>query len=612
MRSRSHPITCAARFSAPENIMARSSRLILFFILAITVSRPAHSQNALQQILQPSTTTANSSGNTASDPFGRSTPSGSVLGFLQAAQAGDYSIAAQYLQMSAARRQSEGEQTAMKLKTVMDRALAGSLKHLSTQPEGTPQEGVPLGRQKLGTMSSGDVEDDLDVVRISDPSAGKIWLVSSDTLAKVSELYDQVEARRVENKLPKWLVKHQFAGMPLWQWAGLLCALPIAAAISWLILIFFEIPMHWWAGWRGQPEFRQWRSVSAPVWLLVGAVVHRILASYLGMPLLQRHYYIQLTAVAVIISANWIFWRVIRWSLRRVRNRALAHGHGGTGTLMLLGERIVKALVFVMAAFAILGSLGFNLSTALAGIGIGTLAIGFGAQKTIENLFGGVSILGDEVMRVGDVCRFGDRSGTVEDIGLRSTRVRTEERTLLVIPNGTVATINVENFSRRDKILFRTVLGLRSETTPDHLRYVLAEIRRVLYSHAKIDTQSVRVRLTDLAPSASNVEVFCYILTQDFNEFAAVREDLLLRIMDLVRESGTGLASPTQTVYLGRHPGLEKDKAEAAVQKVAEMRDTKQLPFPDFADEDISSFRGSIEYPESQSAQRNKESGTAG
>ena len=98
-------------------------------------------------------------------------------------------------------------------------------------------------------------------------------------------------------------------------------------------------------------------------------------------------------------------------------------------------------------------------------MGIGTLAVGFGAQQTIANLFGGVSVLGDEVIRVGDVCKFGDRTGTVEDIGLRSTRVRTDERTLLAIPNGTVATINVENLSRRDKILFKTVLGLHTDTS---------------------------------------------------------------------------------------------------------------------------------------------------
>ena len=254
----------------------------------------------------------------------------------------------------------------------------------------------------------------------------------------------------------------------------------------------------------------------------------------------------------MIIGANWILWRVIRWFLRRVRNRALARGQRGTGSLMLLGERLIKAFIFVMAVFFVLGVLGFNLTTALAGLGIGALAVGFGAQQTIANLFGGVSVLGDEVIRVGDVCKFGDRTGTVEDIGLRSTRVRTEERTLLAIPNGTVATINVENLSRRDKILFKTVLGLHLETSQEHLRAVLSEIRQVLGSNPKIEKKTIRVRLIDLGSSALNVELVCYVLTREFDEFAAVREGVLLQIMNFVEDSGAKLASPSQTLYLSR------------------------------------------------------------
>ena len=352
--------------------------------------------------------------------------------------------------------------------------------------------------------------------------------------------------------------------------------IPAAAAGAWLLLVLLQIPLRWWARRHGQAELAQWRSVSGPAWLLAGAIVHRILASYLGLPLLPRHYYNQVVAVAVIVGAFWILWRIIRWFLQRVRNRALARGHSGTGSLMLLGERIIKAVVVIMALFLILGVLGFNMSTALAGVGIGTLAVGFGAQQTIANLFGGVSVLGDEVIRVGDVCKFGDRTGTVEDIGLRSTRVRTEERTLLAIPNGTVATITVENLSRRDKILFKTVLGLHTETSPGDLRHVLSEIFRVVSGHPKIETDTTRVRLTELTSSSINVELFCYVLTRDFNEFAEVREDLLLRIMKFVEDSGTNLASASQTLYLGGDPA-SKDKLDAVVKKATENTSS----FPD-------------------------------
>jgi len=576
------------------------------FPLVLTALSCAYVAQAQITPLPPSGTTP---ANAPNDPLGRSTPSNSVLGFLKTATDGDYSLAAQYLQMSPARRQSEGELLATKLKYALDKSFTGNYGRFN-QPEGTPQEGVPLGHQKLGTMSAGDVEVDLDLVRVSDANAGKIWLISADTLTKLSDLSDQIAARQVESRLPNFLVKHQFSGMPLWQWVALLLGTPVAAGLGWLILAILEIPVRWWARRRGQMDVANWETVSGPAWLLTGTLIHKVFVVYLRMPLLLRHYYFQITSIALILSATWIFWRIVRWSLYRVRLRALAHGHVGTGSVMVLGERVLKAVIFVLGILAILGNLGFNMSTALAGLGIGGLAIGFGAQKTIENLFGGVSVLGDEVFRVGDTCRFGDRTGTIEDIGLRSTRIRTEERSLLAIPNGTVATINLENLSRRDKILLKTNLSLRSETKADHIRFILAELRRLLYSHPKVESGSVRVRLSDIAGAAPIVEVLAYILTQDFNEFAAIREDVLLRMLDVVESSGSGLALPSQTLYLGRDSGLAQDKAASAVQKVAELRDGQKLPFPDFHKDEISSFKGSIEYPPKESTLRRSEDGS--
>lgn len=558
--------------------------VLLVFVAAARVPLPA--QSSLSQILQPASVTTSSK--TPSDALGRETPYGTVFGFLQAAQAGNYGIAAQYLQMTPARRQSVGETLATQLKVVMDRAYAGTLKNISTAPEGAPQEGVPPGRQKLGTIASGDAEADLELVRVSDPGTGKIWLISSDTLAKVPELYDQVEARQVETRLPSWVVKHQLAGMPLWQWFALILLIPVAAAVGWLVLVVLQIPLLWWARRHGQPEIMQWRSVSGPAWLLAGTAAHRIFARYLGMPLLQRHYYVQVTTVAVIIGANWILWRVIRWFLHGVRRRALARGHSGTGSLMLLGERIIKAVVLVVAVFSILGILGVNLTTALAGLGIGGLAIGFGAQQTIANLFGGVSVLGDEVIRVGDVCRFGDRAGTVEDIGLRSTRVRTEERTLLAIPNGTVATINVENLSRRDKILFKTVLGFHLDTSSDHLRAVLSDIRGVLTSNPQVEGSTIRVRVMELAAASINVELLCYVLTTDFDKFTQVREELLLQIMKFVEDSEARLASPSQTLYLSQGSGANTNKTKLAIPQLSDSPREKKSQSTEVAERNLS------------------------
>jgi MscS family membrane protein len=580
-------------------IFPKRIALVVFTIVFSLAMLPAASTAQLPLGKAPASDTSRA------DPLNRETPNGTVFGFLEAAQAGNYAIAAQYLQMSSAHRQAEGEILAQKLLTVMNVAFSGNLKP-SRQPEGALQEGVPGDRQKLGTMTSGDEEAELELVRVSDANAGKIWLISSDTLIKVPELDDQVQARQVESKLPRWVVRHQFVGMPLWQWFALFLLIPVAAGLAWILLVILQIPIRWWARRHGHSEV-ELRSVSGPAWLLTGTLIHRIMAAYLGMPLLQRHYYRQVTAVAVIIGSNWILWRVIRWFMRGVRNRALARGHGGTGSLMLLGERLVKAFVFLMTVFFIFGILGFNLSTALAGVGIGTLAIGFGAQQTIANLFGGVSVLGDEVIRVGDVCKFGDRTGTVEDIGLRSTRVRTEERTLLAIPNGTVATINVENLSRRDKMLFKTVLGLHVDTTQQHVRLVLSEISNVLTAHKKVESSSIRVRLTELTASAINVEVVCYILTRDFNEFAAVREELLLAIMTYVEDSGTNLAAPPQTVYLSPNPASTKDNPE--IDKKISPSGTERLRSSSVNDNDAATGKVSPERARLESALRSRQQG---
>ena len=175
---------------------------------------------------QQSTTgkaTASTNG-AAGDPLGRNTPSGTLYGFLQAAQSGNYSIAAQYLQMSAARRQTQGEDLASKLKVVIDRSFSGDLRRISNQPEGTPQEGMPLDRQRVGNLNSGDVDADLVLVRVTDADGARIWLISSDTLAKVPELYEQAAVHQVETRLPQVLVRNEFLGLPLWQWLAILLA----------------------------------------------------------------------------------------------------------------------------------------------------------------------------------------------------------------------------------------------------------------------------------------------------------------------------------------------------------------------------------------------------
>src|ERR1700676_2339777 len=541
----------------------------------------------------------------SADALGRETPSGTVLGFLQAAQAGNYKAAADYLQMAAARRQSQGVDLAEKLKYLMDRSFVGGLRRLSTRPEGNPEYGTP-NDQTIGIFSYGDGEVPVVLVRVGDPNSGKIWLFSSETLSKVPELYDNVHAHRVEKKLPQSLVRNVFLGMPLWQWLALFAAIPFALAIGWVVVLLLAIPRRLWLKIRNRPNLHSYSRMSTPLLISFSALAHRIIAGYLGLPLLTRLYYYRIVGVLISIGFFWFLLRASSLTMQRLRTHGINAGRTGTGSLMVLGERLVKVLVLIAAVLATLGILGFNLTTVLAGLGIGGIAIAFAAQKTLENLFGGVSVLADEVIRVGDFCRFGDRVGTVEDISLRSTRIRTLERTELSIPNGSLATMNIENFTRRDKFLFNPTLAIRSETSADQLRYLLAEVRRMLYEHPKVESDSARIRLAGFEKGALSLEIFSYIITRDQAEFSAICEDVWLRMMEIVENSGSGFAGPSQIIHFSRDSGLDQEKASAAEQQVQQWRDQHQLPFPDFAPEEKSAFRGSIAYPPPESAIKNE------
>jgi MscS family membrane protein len=242
-------------------------------------------------------------------------------------------------------------------------------------------------------------------------------------------------------------------------------------------------------------------------------------------------------------------------------------------------------------------NLGFRATTLVAGLGIGGLAVALAAQKPIEHLIGAITLFSSAPVRVGDFCRFGDKIGTVEEIGLRATKIRTLGRTAVYVPNAAFADMQLENFAERERVWYHPTIGLRYDTTPDQVRYILVEIRKVLYSHPKVDPDPARVRFIGYGDSSLDLEIFAYVQTADWNEYLEVAEDLNLRIMDIIVQAGTGLAYPTQTVSLERGKRQNEDAARAAEEKVREWRGQNKLYLPRFPDEKISELRGTLPYP---------------
>jgi MscS family membrane protein len=241
--------------------------------------------------------------------------------------------------------------------------------------------------------------------------------------------------------------------------------------------------------------------------------------------------------------------------------------------------------------------LGADVLPLLAGLGVGGLAVALAVRPTLENMIGGLILYADRPIRVGDYCTFSGQSGTVERIGLRSTRIRALDRTLVTVPNSVFADMQLINWARCDKMLVTTVIGLRYETTPEQMRHVLARMRQLCFAHPKIENESLRVRFSGFGASSLDVTVRVYALTNEWNEYHAIREDLYLRFAEAIEASGTSVAFPSSTLYVGRDSGLDPNKIEAAEREVAAWRDAESLPFPLTPEPLATRIADTLDYP---------------
>ena len=208
-----------------------------------------------------------------------------------------------------------------------------------------------------------------------------------------------------------------------------------------------------------------------------------------------------------------------------------------------------------------------------------------------------MNLFADKPIKVGDLCKYGTEVGTIEAIGIRSTRIRGRDRTLTTIPNGMLATIPVVNLTQRDQMLIQFVIGVRYETRLEQLRYVLVRIREMLLGHPCIQPDSARARFVGFGTSSLDIEVFAYVMIRDWAEFLGIREDILMRVMDIVEQSGTDFAFPSQTLYFARDGGLDAQRTESAETQVRQWREEGRLPFPNFSPEHIQQMRGTVIYP---------------
>lgn len=320
----------------------------------------------------------------------------------------------------------------------------------------------------------------------------------------------------------------------------------------------------------------------------------------IGQLLLSGSFLKGANIVSIIVfygALAWVFWHGFKLFFELViRSPKIQEGSLDANLLRLLAS--VLGIIAVSVIFAYAGQfIGLPVFSLLAGLGVGGLAVALSVRPTLENLIGGVILYMDKPVRVGDFCTFGEETGTVESIGIRSTQIRARDRTLISIPNAQFADMKLINWAYCDRMLIQTEIGLRFETTPDQLRYVLAKIREMVYAHPRIDRETVRIRYHGPVASARGIGIRIYALTREWNDFYAIREDIFLRIDLIVEEAGTGYALPSQTLYMRRDEGIDESLQEKAESTVNTWRNTRRLPFPRMPEEHIDRISGTLDYP---------------
>jgi MscS family membrane protein len=272
--------------------------------------------------------------------------------------------------------------------------------------------------------------------------------------------------------------------------------------------------------------------------------------------------------------------------------------------LLRLTARITGTAAVIAIIFYVSNQLGAPLYGIVAGLGVGGIAIALAAQNTLEHFIGSLALFADHPVRVGDLCRYGEdptpdwqRIGTVESIGLRSTRIRGIDNSVTTIPNGDFSKMHLVNYSMRSRILLLTVLGLRYETTDDQLRYVLASLRDMLLAHPMIADEEPRVRFAGFGNYALNVEIRAEINTSSRDEFRAIREDIYLRMMKIIKDAGAGFAFPSRTVYHNRDTEPDSELRKEAEAKVRAWCSAQELPFPNFTADYRKLVRNTLDYP---------------
>lgn len=484
-----------------------------------------------------------------SDPYGRETPRSAVAGLIQALAGRDYERAAHFMsvRLDNPRLANGAEELARRLQVLLDKG--GALRAfgaLSNDAVGDLNDDLPFNREQVGTMRVGDQKVPV-LLASSQQGQVVVWRVAPETLQILAKADVPRDAPVASTNPDSWMV----GGAPIGDWALLLgLAAASFAAFRLLAALILLVVRRLIPQFQDSAVYRFLAAALPPLSLFLSIMIFFMWANRLPVAIVARQTLLRYGGTVGLVALVWFALRLIDAIAELATRRLRHHQRRQVISVVNLLRRGAKLLLLAFTVVGVLDTFGINVTTGIAALGIGGIALALGAQKTVENLVGSVTVIADQPVQVGDFCKVGDVSGTVEDVGIRSTRIRTNDRTLVTIPNGDFAARQIENFATRDRFLFNPTIGIAYGLPVAKVREAVDIVRQTLLDHDGVLNDGVRATFTNFADTALTIDVWSYLAGPDYNAAMAVRQDVLLTIMEQFEAAGIVLAQPTRSVMV--------------------------------------------------------------
>jgi len=486
------------------------------------------------------------------DELAPDSPRASMAEFVRLTRNGEYEEASKYLEIP--RSLSErGAELAERLKAVLDRRAWLDVDKLSPLSTGKLDDGLPRSMEEVADLKIEEgIPAPVRIVKRNTPD-GPRWVFTAGTVGHVDAWYGKLDDRDrwLREHLPEWAMRTGPRELLYWQWIALPLLLISGWALGYALSRFSGHVFMLFAARTATPwDDELVHRTRAPLTVWCALFVCYLVLPWLALTQPAHTFVHALMHGIFLVGFFWLLSRSVGVGVELMALSSWAQRNGLSRSLVPLLARVCHVALFAIALIALLSQLGYPVASLIAGLGVGGLAVALGAQKTLENLFGAFAIGADQPFREGDTVTVDNFTGTVESIGLRSTKFRTVDRSLITIPNGKLADMRIESLTARDRLRFACVLSLAYGTTADQVRKVRDGVERALRAEERLRTDAITTRLLQFGASSIDLEVSAAVNTVDGAEFGRVRERLLLAFMEQVEQAGTRLAAPTQNVLL--------------------------------------------------------------